>query len=299
MNSKVVFLITTARSGTQWLHQTLASCYPDLVHAEHEPMGYLYDPRHCLRNPDRLARLAENPRLQAHFGDIDQVLASGKSYVELGFPAFAMAPLLRQRFGDRLRLVQVTRNPARVAASLVTHHWYMPDRRADIRDAIAPTPGDAGVRLHSYADRWDRLSPFEKNLFYWYEVHRFGLEQQDLSPPGGYHRARFEDLLKQREALTGLLDFLGLPPRPEIETAPQRKIDRFHHKTAQAIDFRTIRRHPEIIALSEELGYRGQIQASDLKALAQRYQKGRLRVLGRTLKDALSRPMGLVAPSHR
>ena len=172
-------------------------------------------------------------------------------------------------------------------------------RRADIRDAIAPTPGDAGVRLHSYADRWDRLSPFEKSLFYWYEVHRFGLEQQDLSPPGGYHRARFEDLLKQREALTGLLDFLGLPPRPEIETAPQRKIDRFHHKTAQAIDFRTIRRHPEIIALSEELGYRGQIQASDLKALAQRYQKGRLRVLGRTLKDALSRPMGLVAPSHR
>ncbi|MBD3625409.1 MAG: sulfotransferase domain-containing protein [Rhodobacteraceae bacterium] len=289
MSPNVVFLVTTARSGTQWLHQTLSSCYADKVHAEHEPLGYLYDPRHCLRNPDGLARLAEQPRLQAHFDDIDQVLESGKSYVELGFPAFAMAPLLRQRFGDRLRLLQLVRNPARVAASLVTHHWYTPGLRQDIRDSIALTPGDPGVTLGAYADRWDRMSPFEKGLFYWYEVHRFGLEQERLSPAGQYHRARFEDLLKSPEALKGLLAFLDLPPRDAAEAAPQRKIDRFHHKTAQAIDFKAIRRHPEIIALAEELGYR--IRSSDLKALAQRYQKGRLWVLGKAVKDALSRPL--------
>ncbi len=291
MSPRVVFLVTTARSGTQWLHQTLSSSYADMVQAEHEPLGYFYDPRHCLRNPDGLHRLADEPRLQTHFDNIDRVLASGKSYVELGFPAFAMAPLLRQRFGDRLRLLQLVRNPARVAASLVTHRWYMPDQRPNIRGTIALTPDDPGIALKSYVDRWDRMSAFEKGLFYWYEVHRFGVEQERLSPAGQYRRVRFEDLLKKPDDLKGLLAFLGLPPRDTAEDAPGRKIDRFHHKTTQTIDFKAIRRHPEIIALAEELGYK--IRSSDLATLAQRYQKNRLWVFGKAVKDALSRPLAL------
>src|SRR5262245_32922140 len=63
------FFITTARSGTQWLCETLRKVYPELV-VEHEPIQYAYAPKRCLRNAAALAALRGEPVVRQHLNDI-------------------------------------------------------------------------------------------------------------------------------------------------------------------------------------------------------------------------------------
>ena len=219
----VTFFITTARSGTQSLHAALQTAYSDLLVAEHEPIRYAYAPKQCLRNPGALAALRIKPVVRQHLDHIHEVLRH-KSYVEVGFPAFAAAPLLAEEFGRRLRLVQLVRHPVRVAASLVTHRWFDPGQRDDIQTNIVPAPTDPGVHFKHYRDRWPHMSPFEKALFYWSEVHLYGLEVRDAHPSVPFLPLTFEDLMAQTAAHERLAAFLNVPYRPEWSKALARRI---------------------------------------------------------------------------
>ncbi len=276
------FFVTTARSGTQWLARQLNRHFDDLLEARHEPVGYLYRPRDTLRDPAALRALRAEPAVAAHFDAIHAIMAE-RAYVEVGFPAYALAPLLREEFGENLRLVQLTRHPVKVAASLVTHGWYCDGGRDDIARAVAPTPADPGVTLKSYAARWPGMTPFEKSLFYWYEVHRYGMEVAETAPPGGFARFRLEDLTGDPAAKDALRDFLGLPERPDWTAAERRHEDRFQGKTGEEIDPAAILRHPGILALAAELGYAPEdIDAAEFAARYVRSPLERLRAgLGR------------------
>jgi hypothetical protein len=276
------FFVTTARSGTQWLTRRLNRHFDDLLEARHEPVGYLYRPRDTLRDEGALRALRAEPAVTAHFDYIHGILAE-RAYVEVGFPAYALAPLLRAEFGEALRLVQLTRHPVKVAASLVTHGWYCEGGREDIARAVAPVPADPGVTLKDYAARWPAMTPFEKSLFYWYEVHRYGMEVEASSPPGQFARFRFEDLTATPAARDRLRDVLGLPARTGWTEAEPRRDDRFQGKTGEAIDPAAITRHPQILALAGELGYApGDIDAAEFAARYVRSPLERLRAgLGR------------------
>ena len=255
-HAHAVFFITTARSATQWIASALGEAYADLLDAAHEPMGYRYAPCRTLRDPAALADLGRDPEIRAHFDRIRHTLARGRSYVEVGFPAFALAPLLREAFGADLRLVHLTRHPVRVAASLVTHRWYVGPGREDVRGTVALTPFDPGASLTSYADRWLAMSPFEKGLYYWAEVHAWGLEVEAGSPAGAFARFRAEDLAAEDSAARrAFCAFLDLPERRSWLDAPQRRVDRFRAMTRETLDLRQTAWHPEIVALAERLGY--------------------------------------------
>ena len=156
-DATATFLITTARSGTQWLATAVRDAYPDLLRVEHEPVGYRYRPAANLRDRHALDLLLTNPVVAAHFTTIDETLRQGRSYVELGFPAFALYPLLRDRFADRLRIVQLVRHPVPVAASLVTHQWYTNHPSTGMRCTIRPG-SDAPVLMRGLRPRPIRRS---------------------------------------------------------------------------------------------------------------------------------------------
>ena len=59
----VTFFITTARSGTQWTASTLNKVYSDLLLAEHEPLGYRYEPRKTLRDLGKLRALLDREEI--------------------------------------------------------------------------------------------------------------------------------------------------------------------------------------------------------------------------------------------
>jgi len=249
------FVITTARSGTQWLCKSLQAIFPDLLVAEHEPIGYACAPKRCLRDPAASAALRAEPVVQQHLNRIHDVLRH-KSYIEVGFPAFAAAPLLAAEFGTRLRLVQLVRHPVRVAASIVTHRWFDPSQRDDIKADIALAPTDPGVRLlQHYCEQWPNMSPFEKALFYWAEVHLYGLEVRDELPAVPFLQLTFEDLLADSAARERLAAFLSVPYRPAWNDAPAIRIDEQRRVTMHTINPSEVHKHPEIVALAERFGY--------------------------------------------
>lgn len=249
------FFITTARSGTQWLASMLGDGFSDQLRVEHEPVGYRYRPATNLRDPVALRRLTDDPVISAHFGTIEDTLREGRSYVEVGFPSFALHPLLSERFGDHLRIVQLVRHPVRVAASLVSQRWYTEDGRHDVRATVALTPRSSGVLLRDYADRWPSMTAFEKGLFYWYEVHAYGREVARTGASNGVTLVRFMDLVSDASARNRLLAFLGLSARGRFPGDPGERVDRFRNSTSEPIDISLIAGHPSIVALAEELGY--------------------------------------------
>lgn len=253
MQKTATFFITTARSGTQWLCATLQAIYPDLLVVEHEPIGYAYSPKIYLRSPAALAALRTKPVVREHLDNIHDVLRQ-KSYVEVGFPAFAAAPLLAAEFGAHLRLVQLVRHPARVAVSVAAQNWFDPGRRNDIQRDISPAPTDPGVRLRHYGERWVTMTPFEKSLFYWAEVHLYGLEVRQAFPDVPFLQLTFEDLLADAVAWKRLAAFLDVPYRPAWREAATIRIDAYRNKISM-VERSQLQSHPEIAALARRFGY--------------------------------------------
>jgi hypothetical protein len=284
---RVVFFVTTARSGTQWAAAKLRDAYPELLVVEHEPLKYRYEPRTHIRDIGRLRRLAGRPDIRAHLDHIHDI-AGERTYVEVGFPAFAMAPILREEFGDRLRIIQLTRHPVRVAASIVTHHWF-DGTRPDIERCIVPTPLDPGSALHDYAGRWNQMSAFEKALCFWYEVHTFGVEQEAMSPPGTFARFQFERILTDPDVQSQFCDVLGLPPAMDWEQAPAERVDKNRHHTSQPIDWSAAEHLPEVRQLASELGY--ELDEVDQAELAHRYACTPFQQLVDDLKRVVRRRM--------
>ena len=249
----VTFFITTARSGTQWTAAALENIYPGVFKISHEPIGYAYEPRNTLRDISKLRSLLEKKIVREHFDKIHEEVQS-RPYIEVGFPAFALAPLLREEFGSRLRLVQLTRHPAQVAASLVTHRWFN-GTRPDIQDSIMITPTDAGASLPDYKARWSSMTQFEKGLYFWYQVHSFGLEQEHSSGKDAFARFQFEDLISTKAIQEDFCAFLGVPRTDTWDEFTSVRVDKYRTKTLYKINVRTFRRNPEILNLSQQLGY--------------------------------------------
>lgn len=277
MQHSATFFITTARAGTQWLAQTLQAVYGDVLVAEHEPILYGYRPKIHLRTS--MDNLAESPAVAPHIDHVREVLRH-KDYVEVGFPCYAAAPLLVWKFPGQLRFVHLIRNPIRVAASLVTHDWYQAMRPDSIHGDgdslhgdVTPEPDDPGVVQHHYSDRWSAMTPYEKALFYWTEVHLYGLEIPLRYPNVPYIRLRSEDMFGDPNALRPLIEHLNLPYRSELSNRVAQRVDGWYKKTKLHIDAKAIARHPQTLALAERFGY--DVWGVSESEISRRYEQSR------------------------
>jgi hypothetical protein len=124
--------------------------------------------------------------------------------------------------------------------------------------------------MPTYARRWDWFSPYERCLYWWAEVNRFGLEFSERYPTIPFLRVQSEPLLAgDRDALQFLLGFLDLPWDERWRVATRRQVDRWHHHTDRAFDPLAICRHPSFVAIAEALGY--DVRDIDVERLRARY----------------------------
>jgi len=131
------------------------------------------------------------------------------------------------------------------------------------------------------------MSPFEKALFYWIEVHLYGLEVRDALPSVPFLQLTFEDLMAQTAAHERLVAFLNVPYRQEWSKALTRRVDNHRRTTVDTIDPAEVNKHPEIIALAERFGYHvGEIQK---RSFMRRYRGSWITRTLRRLKRALVR----------
>jgi hypothetical protein len=278
----VTLFLATPRTGTQWLARSLGHVFEDLALVEHEPADYEYEPRRMLRRDDQRSLLRVTV-IDEHFGRIRETLGSGRHYVEVGFPAFAAVPLFADVFGPDLRVVHLVRHPISTAASMVTHGWYQPRRRHDLGLKVAVTPFDSGVVQSGYGDRWQTMTPFEKCLFYWTEVHLYGLEVERAFASIPFLRLRFEHLFsRSTEALPRLTEFMGLPWRAQLLEHVSEKVDRWPEKTGRMLAWRRIEQHATAMEVAKGFGYTlADVEPASLVARYQRYPNRFSRQLAR------------------
>ncbi|HWC14825.1 MAG TPA: hypothetical protein VG929_09545 [Actinomycetota bacterium] len=266
----VVLFVSTGRCGTQWLATNLGEVYPDLAVVEHEPLGPGYRCRDYFRQPESLARVVNDPVIGAHLRRIDAVTTE-RTYVETGWPLFAAIPAFVARFGNRLRLVHLTRHPVPSALSHMVHKTYAGSPREDgYTRCCALDPSCKGAFQRHLAPRWDHMSPYEKTLFWWTEVHLYAEELKEKLLDVPFCRIRSEDLFTSGgSALERLAAFIGFPWRPDLARGIDRKVDRWHHRTDEALDWTPIRRYPDALALATRLGY--EVDDVDEDSLSARY----------------------------
>jgi hypothetical protein len=248
----VVVIISTGRCGTQWLTAGLRELHPGVA-VEHEPLGPLYKPRRYLRHPDPLSVLGE-PEVATHFARVAMLAVP---YIETGWPLFGAVPAFASRFGARLRIVHLTRHPVPTALSHLAHSSYAGSPRADAYTRWATLgPRDARVLQRGYDVTWDRLTPYEKCLFWWTEVHAYALELHTRLADVPWLTVASESMLAGDEAvLRRLVRFLGLEWDERWLPRVGRVVDRWHHHTAQDVDPLVVERHHLTCLVAKRLGY--------------------------------------------
>ncbi|MDP9068032.1 MAG: sulfotransferase domain-containing protein [Actinomycetota bacterium] len=256
-DTRTVFLfISTGRCGTQWLASNLSELYGERAAVTHEPLGPLYRPRLFFRSYEDTGALAATPEVAAHLERVD-ALPRERLYVETGWPLFAAVPLFVERFGSRLAVIHLTRHPVPTSISHMVHQCYAGSPRDDGYTRLAALdPGCPRVFQPEYAARWSEMSPYEKCLYWWTEVHLYGLEIQSRYPEIPFLRCKSEDVLSaDPDTLERLADFLHLDADRELAARVDRPVDRWNHRSWIEFDWRQIFDHPRALAVAEVLGY--------------------------------------------
>jgi hypothetical protein len=261
-----VFFVSTGRCGTQWLAKHLAATYADLATVAHEPLHDRYRSRELLACPDLVGAPSE-ALIHAHANRIERILEAS-DYVECGWPSWGAIPFLAQRFAGRMQVVHLTRHPVPTACSWVTHGMYRPAVIPGLHPEKVPvSPFDPGAALVEFQEQWDQLDPFQRNLYFWAEVHCFALRcEKSLGLP--WFRVRFEELFST-EALSTLAGFLGVPLRSALIEAIASREDEHRSLTDIWWDVGSAARLPVLSELASELGY--DLNDVDEPALRRRY----------------------------
>jgi hypothetical protein len=263
----VIAFLSTGRCGTQWLSAAFRELYPALW-VEHEPIGPRYAPRQYFRRYTDPEAILEVPEVAEH---LSAVAASSRMYVETGWPLFAALPLMCRLFGRRLRIVHLTRHPVPSALSHMAHKSYAGSPRDDAYTRLATLgPEDRGVIAGDYGERWAELSSFEKCLFWWTQVHGFGLELESWAAGLPFLRLSSEALLSgAREPLERLVGFLDLPFDERWLERVKVPVDCWRHRSDEEVDPLWVERHPVTVEVARRLGY--DASDVDVASLARRY----------------------------
>lgn len=272
----VRLLLSTGRVSTQNIASILARALPDAI-VEHEGMGPDYFSRRVFRAPRQLRLvLGQNVALQRKLITIEDQVAAGTDYIDVGWPNYAWLPYLSERFGPHLTFMHLVRNPFHVAASLTTHGLFVSSEKK-------PSPFEKRAMVHAedrsvfykdVAKYSAEFSAFERNLFHWLELNQFALEQHSLN--GFLGLARYEDLYAEADPL--IAPFLTRFSGHDIVVPASPPVD----KVQRTLSTKLTAVHPVLLAavqeLAERLGYGAQElqDAFDLDLLAEKYSKKRL-----------------------
>jgi hypothetical protein len=247
-------VLSAGRCGTGWLGRSLEAVAAPL-RVESEPIGPHYAPRRFFRCYEDPEAMLEVPEIRRHLSAIER---GRDPYIELGWPLFSALPLLAKRIPDRLRILHLTRHPVPNALALLARRLYAGGPRDDAYTRLAVLgPEDPNVFQPHYAAHWDHLSPYERCLFTWTEVNLFGLELPGRIDGVPVLRLRAEDVLAgDRETLSRLLGFIGVPWDERWLELAGVPADRWPRAGADAIDPLEVHRHPATVEAAREIGYR-------------------------------------------
>ena len=174
---------------------------------------------------------------------------------------------------------------------MVTHRWYQNARRDSLSEDIELAPSDQGVLQQHYADRWQSMTPYEKALFYWTEVHQFAQDVNARFTTVPFHTARFEDLILDQSARASFAAFIGVRDAHRWGSFANTHVDHYRLRTVQRINLSSTIRHPKVVELSKRYGY--DLTGVSGESIRARYENPVERRLLERVKSRIERLVGL------
>ncbi len=242
-----IFVLSPGRCGTQWLSEQWRT--DSNTQVCHEPIHFDYAPTH--NSPDQ--PLCKNgARITAHLHAIQIHLDKGGIYLECGFPSWRHIKWFQQNLDGNVKVIHIHRDPVENAISLLKLNVFVPALLPHLPEKQFFHPQAPAALLPEYERHWSKLTPFEKNLYYWAEVNLQAERFKSSFAPKNWLTIRFQQLFRP-ESLEQIADFTNISI-DEHKTISE-KIDRFDGIPQGAFNPQLIYTHPMILEIALKLGY--------------------------------------------
>ena len=249
-----VVVLSTGRCGTQFLQKWFEYLNEEHIIATHEPLQFEYRPRSVLNGEKYYDLLAEHENIREHFNKINNYLSDGKTYIETGWPVFAWAPYIKDRFGNDVKFIHVTRHPIRFALSLKSIGFFQEQIRNDgwIKHCqIDPFLRD--IKHSRYQTSWNRMSVLERCLYHWLEINEFIWDFCDVCDANHIFRVKSEQMFAKPGSRAELLQFCGIEVKHRINNPGF--MDSHQKDMALDIDIHQIHKSEPLLNMSRKLLY--------------------------------------------
>jgi hypothetical protein len=267
----ITLTVSPGRSGTVFLHATFSQNFPanrsithELIHAMvGQPAAF-----HRAYDQQTKQQILSMPILQDLLGRWRAAAQSGP-VVDFGWTMSSLVPAFYDTLGEQFRVLVLHRHPVSAAASFAT----MGFNKTLKHERYALTPMHARVRFAHYADRWGRMSTFEKCLFRWMEVTAYGIELEALLPGHQYKIVSFDELVRSDGVLESIGRLLGFSREaPLVRAVETNSLD---HRSREMYpigkEWRNYKRFPELLELARTLGY--DMDEAHVEHLVKKYQR--------------------------
>lgn len=258
--------ITTGRSGSTFLCNVFQHNYPD-------QRGILHESLHPGKaKPARYNRMAdqrplEDPEVCGHLDSCDAMLREGP-VVDFGWILGWLAPALRLRYRERLKVLILTGHPLSVAASFANRGHYTLNKNPDW--AISPHH-DRVIYGARYAARWAGMSAFEKGLYRWLETTRFGLDFPKLFPDVETLAVLSRDVFSDPRTAEKIAAMIGFAEKPLDYGVDRNESSSMHvERRPVGSEWRRIYDMPEVMEMAQELGF--DMSEATLASMVKRYR---------------------------
>jgi hypothetical protein len=257
--------INTGRCGTTFLASALSATYPEAACYHESVRDDVTNPRDYLWRFDEadFEGMRADPAVGAFLDRIADE-SRDRPFIDPGNNLSPLVPLIAATFPGRVRVLHLVRDPVLVAASFVNFTMYAegtehPERPGGWwNNSRPPNPRESRCAHPEYADRWDRMTPFEKNLWRWAEYNLYALEFHRRFPDVPFQTVVARQMFKQpAESLARVIDFYGLPTRAPILPPPDRQNaanPNLRHSFPVGPEWRRYEQYAYILDLARELG---------------------------------------------
>jgi hypothetical protein len=209
-----VFILSTGRSGSKYLHTLLSMS--DEVQSHHEAFPNLqYFSNYAYHNQakkDVLTKMVEAARMEL----VLDAFNNNKIFVEsnqcLVFFSYALAELFKKS-----KFIHIIRHPGDFIVSAIKKGWHL-------NDSI----WEAGRVKSSDRDTWKKMTHIEKLAWTWSETNRFIKDFGTTLNSGRFTVFKIENLYSGRKQIDLLCDFIGIKKKfsdRDIINLQNRKIN--------------------------------------------------------------------------
>lgn len=266
VSHNVCVTITTGRSGSTFLYNVFKHNYPEQCGVLHESLHPGAAKPAIYQRLDDPSPLAD-PDVATHLAGWDKLLRAGE-VVDFGWVLGWLAPALRHRYQERLRVLILTAHPLSVAASFANRGHYTLNRNPAW--AISPHH-DRVVYGQRYAGRWASMSAFEKGLYRWLETTRFGLDFPLQYPEVQTMAVMSRDVFADPCVAESIAAMIGFPPKPLDFNVDRNESARQHVERRPVGDeWKRIHDMPEVVELAQSLGF--DMSETTLSNMIKRYR---------------------------